>query len=109
MQLISAGNIVEVLQADERFSTLVAAVVKAELVEALSGGKPFFPMIGGNIHIWLKSALFNLLIIGCLSLLGLGFLGKIFLCQNTQALFNYFEFKEKGIEEWVNDPDDRDF
>ena len=68
LQLISAGNIVEVLQADERFSTLVAAVVKAELVEALSGGKPFFSNDRGEcthlteiIIIWLTyHRLFNL-------------------------------------------------
>lgn len=37
----SAGTIVEVAQGDESFSTLVDAVVAAELVETLSGEGPF--------------------------------------------------------------------
>jgi uncharacterized surface protein with fasciclin (FAS1) repeats len=37
----SANNIVEIAAADERFSTLVAAVTAAGLVETLSGPGPF--------------------------------------------------------------------
>ena len=37
----AAGNIVEVAQGDETFSTLVAAVTAAELGETLSGPGPF--------------------------------------------------------------------
>ena len=40
-QAASAANIVEIAAADERFSTLVAAVQAANLVETLSGSGPF--------------------------------------------------------------------
>ena len=39
IQIIFAGTVVDVLVADPRFSTLVTAVGKAGLVEALQGGE----------------------------------------------------------------------
>ena len=41
MYPLPTGNIAEVVTADPRFSTLLAAVVEADLVETLSSGGPF--------------------------------------------------------------------
>merc|ERR1719376_28068 len=41
MYPLPTGNIAEVVTADQRFSTLLAAVVAADLVETLSSGGPF--------------------------------------------------------------------
>ena len=38
---LPTSNIAEVVTADERFSTLLAAVIEADLVETLSSGGPF--------------------------------------------------------------------
>ncbi len=67
------GNIVEIAVADERFSTLVAAVVAADLAETLSGEGPFTVFAPTN---------------DAFAALPAGTLDSLLLPENKQALTN---------------------